>query len=83
MMEIDLPRMRSLSPHIDTPPPINTMPAMTQLNLTNITEAEQPTLNTPPINTTKTCEWKYESDACGCKAVCGCKYINKVSLNQF
>lgn len=72
--------MRSLSPHIDSPSPINTTPVMTQLNLTNITEAEQPTLNTPPLNTAKTGEWKYESDACGCKAVCGCKYINKVSV---
>lgn len=83
MIEIDLPRMRSLSPHIDSPTPMSTLPAMTQLNLTNITEVEQPTLNTPPLNPTKTCEWKYESDFCGCKSVCGCKYINKVSLNLY
>lgn len=86
MMEIDLPRMRSLSPRVDSPPPINTMPAMTnvnQLNLTDVidqsTEIEQTTLNTPPMNTSKANEWKFESDACGCKMVCGCKYINKVS----
>lgn len=77
-MEIDLPRMRSLSPHIDSPPPINTMPVMTQLNLTDITETEQNTLDTPLLNTTRACDWKYDSDTCGCKTVCGCKYINKV-----
>lgn len=71
--------MRSLSPHFDSTPPTESLPGMT-----NLSEINEPTEPDPePTNSltdgTKGCDWKYDSDVCGCKSVCGCKYINKVS----
>lgn len=81
MMEIDLPRMRSLSPHFDSSPPMSSIPGMTNLNSPDICETTEPAQepSSSSKNDAKNCDWKYESDVCGCKTVCGCKYINKVS----
>lgn len=79
MMEIDLPRMRSLSPHFDSSQSVDSMTGMTNLNFTDVTESTKAEPLRSPINESKNCDWKYVTDVCGCKSICGCKYINKVS----
>lgn len=77
MLEIDLPRMQSLSPQFDSSP-LDSIPGMTNFNLSDITETPEPDPSSSSLEVTKTCDWKYESEMCGCKTSCGCKYINKV-----
>lgn len=95
IMEIDLPRMQSLSPHFDTSSPINSIPGMT--NLTDIIPSTQSTPTSQPEpepqsnsfsfsnDIAKNCDWKLDTEICGCKyerkSGCGCKYINKVSVS--
>lgn len=97
MMEIDLPRMQSLSPHFDSPSPLNQpLPGMTQLDLTDITLTDvspptEPDFEPDPsfcsVDNTNNCDWKLDTGICGCKYLnksgCGCKYINKVSAFDY
>ncbi|XP_031620894.1 segmentation protein cap'n'collar isoform X2 [Contarinia nasturtii] len=79
MMEVDLPRMQSLSPHFDSPATID-IPGMT--NLTEMMLPAEPELNPSnfSMEDTKNGDWKFETGICGCnKSGCGCKYINKES----
>lgn len=81
MMEIDLPRMQSLSPQLDSPPPIESVKGMTNPNLSDLmTSSKEPSSSS--CDTAKNCDWKFVSELCGCKYTnksgCGCKYINKV-----
>lgn len=88
-MEIDLPRMQSLSPRFDSSESIDSEPEMTSLSLRDIptpTPTHTPTTVEPDsssltMDDAKNCDWKYGSDFCGCNksGCCGCKYINKVS----
>lgn len=86
MMEIDLPRMQSLSPHFDSPTPMDSMPGMTQLDLTDVSSltditltdvspSTEPELEPDPscysVDNMKNCDWKLDT------GICGCKYINK------
>lgn len=75
MLEIDLPRMESLSP---------------QLNSPTINDDDMRTLSykaLSPIPQDIGDETTVTTDLCGCryknKSTCGCKYINKVSQAQF
>lgn len=79
MLEIDLPRMQSLSPQFDSSP-LDSIPGVTNFNLNDITETPEPDPDPScsSLEVTKTCDWTYESGTCGCKTSCGCKYINKV-----
>lgn len=80
-MEIDLPRMQSLSPQLDSPPPIDTIQGMTKLSPADIEPITTNTSNSS-MNQVKSSEWNNE--ICGCKyenkSGCGCKYINKVCM---
>lgn len=84
MIEIDLPRMQSLSPQLDSPPPIETMQALTNLNTAADIEPIAINPSSSSMNPAKNCEWTNESEICGCryenKSGCGCKYINKVCM---
>lgn len=86
MLEIDLPRMQSLSPQLDSPPPTNApVQGMTNLNLTDIEPITTVHTSSSSINQAKNCEWNNnETEICGCKYTnksgCGCKYINKVCV---
>lgn len=84
-MEIDLPRMQSLSPHFDSSLDGRDYPNITNLGLTDVSsciaEPEPEPISDPTTSSTddaKICDWS--SDICGCKPGCGCKYINKVSV---
>lgn len=89
MMEIDLPRMQSLSPQFDSSESTDSESGMTNLSLRDI-PTPTPMVHTPttelnPSSTSmtdaKNCDWTYGTDFCGCaKSNCGCKYINKVSF---
>lgn len=89
MMEIDLPRMQSLSPQFDSSESTDSESGMTNLSLRDI-PTPTPMVHTPttelnPSSTSmtdaKNCDWTYGTDFCGCaKSNCGCKYINKVSI---
>lgn len=87
MMEIDLPRMQSLSPQFDSPS-MDTIPGMTTLTdiPSSMVPESQPEIDPSncSIGKANNCEWKFDSEICGCKYTnksgCGCKYINKVSV---
>lgn len=86
MMEIDLPRMQSLSPQFDSPS-MDTIPGMTTLTDIQSSMGSEPQPEPDPSNCSikaNNCEWKFDSEICGCKYTnksgCGCKYINKVSV---
>lgn len=78
MMEIDLPRMQSLSPPLDSPPPID---PITDLNDVDVFGAMPATSDSLPSRAP--CDTGHDSDLCGCrlhgKSDCGCRYINQVS----
>lgn len=83
-MEIDLPRMQSLSPHFDATADGRDCPSITDLGLTDVSSYMiEPEIEPVPdpsnssMDDAKSCDWN--SDICGCKPGCGCKYINKVS----
>lgn len=90
-MEIDLPRMQSLSPHFDSPP-MDTIAGMT--DLTDVSSPIEPDPQPPQqqpsscsMEKANNCDWTTDSTLCGCKyenkSGCGCKYINKVSVSVF
>lgn len=92
-MEVDLPRMQSLSPHFDTPATTD-MSAMTNLTdfvpFSELEPEPKPVLQTSPesipssfsMEDAKNGDWNFF--ICGCnRSGCGCKYINKVSDSVF
>lgn len=87
MMEIDLPRMQSLSPQFDSSS-MDTISGMTNLTEIPLSTELQPQTQSHPSSSSvekpNNCDWKFDSEICGCKYTnksgCGCKYINKVSV---
>lgn len=86
MLEIDLPRMQSLSPHLDSPPPIDTFEAISSMSMTSLPRTS-PSTSLPMPMATKSCGCTYDTEICDEKyksrSGCGCKYINKVSWLLF
>lgn len=83
MMEIDLPRMESLSPKLDSPLTSEdsrecTM-IMEQTNLPNdvINTTDNNQCFNTEVNSNNFCNCKYEN-----KVTCGCKFINKVCITK-
>lgn len=76
MFQVDLPRLESLAPRMDTPP----ISAITEDDLSAVSMKEvhlpmpQETPFTYENNAGELCGCKYEN-----KSSCGCKYITEVS----
>lgn len=78
MMEIDLPRMQSLSPPLDSPSSIDPNTDIAGMDVFGDVPAIADSL--PPPGP---CDANRDLDLCGCrlhgKTDCGCRYINQVS----
>lgn len=82
MMDIDLPRMQSLSPPLDSPPSMDPFTDLTNVDAL----VDMPSLK-DSSNAADTCDIGTvcnDMDLCGCKLLgkldCGCRYINQVGL---
>lgn len=81
-MEIDLPRMQSLSPQLDSPIPIESLKGMTNLSISDKMPAMNCTSNSS-LDQSKNCDWELSGCKYTNKSGCGCKYINQVSCAPF
>lgn len=81
-MEIDLPRMQSLSPPLDSPPAIDPFTDLTNIDAL----VDMPSIK-DVSNAAGSCDLGTacnDLDLCGCKLLgksdCGCRYINQVGI---